>query len=428
MNAVSPTNTQWEVRFWAGNAALDEWTALGLPRTFRIDADHDYAASCACTPYTTICGSCIGINCLLDPIGNPPQELSNEFCDLVVGCMADTIADLQAQIDGIVGTDTFVTFGTDADGNVTTTNADGSAGPLLCAAPCEDTDTTNDTIALAASDDGSSLEITITDSDGNPVTGSIACADLAAILTPCLPTATDTDTFVTFGTDADGNITTTNADGSAGPTMCAAPCDGGPDTDTFVTFGTDADGNITTTNADGTAGPVLCPAPCGDGDPIAFEYVDFDGTVHTTGTFAGAGTPADPYQIPLPTSADDLCDQLATVTESTDPIATTDKLLVLQDDDSCALKTLCSETVSSGGTDFTGQRAGFFIMGCESVPMPTQANPAGGTDWHPEISFPAADFPIGWQQQFEDGFSGWETWMVQTQLDGSTHLWVQVTA
>lgn len=427
LNAANPANTFWEIRLFTGDASEGNWSLQGTPRTFQIDADFDYAAGCGtCAPYGVSCGSCIPLSCLLNPTGTLPSTVDNAWCGLVENCMAATIANLQTQIDALTDTDTFVTFtenpdgsisstnadgspgptwpaptvntdtdtfvtfGTDADGNVTTVNADGSAGPTLCAAPCEDTNTTTTTVELAASDDGGSLEITLTDSDNNPVTGSIPCADLAAILTPCLPAGA---------------------------------------VDTFVTFGTDADGNITVTNADGTAGPILCPAPCGTGgDPIVFNYVPYDATTHVAGPIAGAGTTASPYQIPLPSAADYLCDQLNAITESTDPIATTDKLLVLQGDDSCAVKSLCSETVSSGGTDFTGQRAGFFIMGCEAVPMPTEANPAGGTDWNPEIDYPAADFPIGWQQQFTDAFSGHETWMVQTQIDGTTHLWVQVTA
>ena len=218
LRAVTPANSWWEIRLYSGNAETGTWSILGKPRLFQIDADHDYDGTCGtCSPYTTSCGDCIPLTCLLAPTGTVPTTIDNAWCDAVMGCPG--IADLAAQVAAWVDTNTFVTFGTDADGNIVATNADGTQGPTF----------TNDFVTFGTDADGN---ITITNADGSPG-----------------PTIIDTDTFVTFGTDADGNITATNADGTPGPVWI--------DTDTFVTFGTDADGNVVATNADGTAGPTF---------------------------------------------------------------------------------------------------------------------------------------------------------------------------
>lgn len=154
LRAANPSTTSWQISLFSGEADTGTWNLIGNPVVFQLDADNDYSVTCGdCAPFTTECGDCIPINCLIDPTGNLPTTMSSAFCDLVTGCMQDTVDGLQAQIDNLP----------------------------------PDTNTTNTSVAVAVSADGQSLGLTLTDSDGGEVSTDINCADINTVLQTCNP-------------------------------------------------------------------------------------------------------------------------------------------------------------------------------------------------------------------------------------------------
>ena len=358
--ALQPSGLSWEIKVFAQDGDNGAFNLVAGPFVVAIDGAEDYDALGDCCLLTGPSGEqCINITCLLEALPtNPPTA---RFCDSVAACLNPIsgtgllankitgsyedgwIANLEcADIDGCLPDLLIRTDGT-ALGVAQSGDHDHTANIVV-------TSTDAGQIATIGDDGGTFIDCaavvacigTITGTGllankitGDPAAGWIAnleCADIDGCLPDVVFTTDGNATGVTQSgphdhvvnavlrsTDAD-QILTTGADGGLF-LSCAtvASCITIPDAPVLsvVTDGTatgvtvnpldDHDIDVRVTSADagqvatiGADGGTLVTCETINGC-VNFTYVEFDPLTHDAGMIEGAGTIADPYQIPLPT-------------------------------------------------------------------------------------------------------------------------------
>lgn len=169
---------------------------------------------------------------------------------------------------------------------------------------------------------------------------------------------------------------------------CLAPFNNicAPDGSPLVGFYDVDSGTVTVVDVAGVSysGPVqkCCCDGAGGGDVTVFAYVAFDSAVHVPGSVVGAGTVASPIQIPL--GAPLVCDVTA-----------------------------------GDANQYLGVRLGDRIHGCVPLDLAGNEHPA-------DAGFVAADFPEFWVQEFFNGDTGSESWIVHADVASGALDWHQL--
>ena len=275
----------------AGGATYTITVTSGSQLIFSVsDFVLDYETAEAAGTDDFACGTCIPITNLLPPAATVPPTVT--FCDAVSACI--TLPD-------------FTLSGIAADGTVTLTGLNGGSTSSIVVLS---QDAGNQ--AVQGSDSGiyvpavADVVTSITGFDvQNPV--SIVYVDELGVSTTLATVSTDANNTIAAGTDGrlhspatslvdngDGSYTYTNELGTA-TTIQTEQVNGVNDVDENA-------GVLTFTFEDNTTVDVDVCQVIADNCNLAVNssYVAYDPTTHVAGVAVGAGTVADPYQIPLP--------------------------------------------------------------------------------------------------------------------------------
>lgn len=400
--APIPATTAWQIQLFVGDATLGNWQPVGQQRRFSIDADFDYAEACGdCGPYTVSCGDCIPIVCLLETDGNPavvPSTPNALFCDAVMGCMQETVNDLQVQINNIPTSFTYVPWDPATHVNGTIVGAGSPADPFQVPLPFDQEQfftyvvydaavhSTGTPVGSGTNADPYQIPLPQTICDmlaGVQTVNGVAPVGTQFLGSDCtfydLP-AESVYQYVDFNsvTHASGTIagSGTTADPFQIPLPPTPPDGGEIENVELVSTTTDPALNtvtqlfrITETD-DGDADPathdfsVVIPVP----QAASFAYAPYDAATHGAGAITGTGTAADPYQIPL---SPDVCSQLGGLPAATGATLETDEVLVIQADGSCARKTIAPSVLSYSPYDPATHQAGT-VVGSGTTADPSQ--------------------------------------------------------